>query len=223
MSHRSDGDNPRFGASLERLRHCWVTADEHGRVPALLLEWRETPSGSHRRVPSPLHPTAPAEARPKGTVTCNLGTLNAGDSVNIRVEVTAEEAQDINDVATVTSTTTDPDLSNNQAGDGIEVIAASDLSITKTGDLNGTAGTNITYTIGVDNAGPSTATAVKVVDVLPAGVTFVSATPDVGSFTLNGQVLTWNIGNLTVAAPVREIDITVKIQANATGQLENTA
>ena len=103
------------------------------------------------------------------------------------------------------------------------MIAAADLSITKTGDLNGTAGTNITYTIGVDNAGPSTATAVKVVDVLPAGVTFVSATPDVGSFTLNGQVLTWNIGNLTVAAPVREIDITVKIQANATGQLENTA
>jgi hypothetical protein len=30
---------------LERLRHCWVHADEHGRVPALLLEWRETPSG----------------------------------------------------------------------------------------------------------------------------------------------------------------------------------
>ena len=74
-------------------------------MTALLLEWRETPSGSHRRVPSPLHPTAPAEARPKGTVTCNLGTLNAGDSVNIRVQVTAEEAQDINDVATVTSAT----------------------------------------------------------------------------------------------------------------------
>ena len=26
-------------APLERLRHCWVT-DEHGRRPALLLEWR---------------------------------------------------------------------------------------------------------------------------------------------------------------------------------------
>ena len=30
---------------VERLRHCWVTADEHGRVPALLLEWRQTPDG----------------------------------------------------------------------------------------------------------------------------------------------------------------------------------
>jgi uncharacterized repeat protein (TIGR01451 family) len=137
--------------------------------------------------------------------------------------VTADEPQDINDVVTVTSTTPDPDLSNNQAGDGIEVIAAADLSITKTGDLNGTAGTQITYTIGVDNAGPSTATGVKVIDELPAAVTFVSATPDVGSFTLNGQVLTWNVGNVAPGDPVREIDITVKIKPNATGQLENTA
>ena len=27
---------------VERLRHCWMTADEHGGLPALLLEWRET-------------------------------------------------------------------------------------------------------------------------------------------------------------------------------------
>ncbi|MDZ5623023.1 DUF11 domain-containing protein [Nocardioides sp. HM23] len=159
----------------------------------------------------------------QGTVTCNLGTVGAGDSVIIRVEVTADEPQDINDVATVTSTTADPDLSNNQARDGIEVIAAADLSITKTGDLNGTAGSQITYTIGVDNTGPSAARGVKVVDVLPAGVTFTSATADVGSFTLSGQVLTWNLGNVAPGDPVREIDITVKIKPNATGQLENTA
>lgn len=159
----------------------------------------------------------------QGTVTCNLGTLGAGDSAIIRVEVTADEPQDINDVATLTSTTADPDLSNNQARDGIEVIAAADLSITKTGDANGTAGTQVTYTVGVDNAGPSTATGVKVVDDLPAAVTFVSAAPDVGSFTLNGQRLTWNVGNVAPGDPVREIDITVKIKPNATGQLENTA
>ena len=39
---------------LDRLRHCWVHADEHGRVPALLLEWRETPSGWEGRVVRPV-------------------------------------------------------------------------------------------------------------------------------------------------------------------------
>ena len=39
---------------LARLRHCWVTADEHGRVPALLLEWRGTPSGWEARVVRPV-------------------------------------------------------------------------------------------------------------------------------------------------------------------------
>lgn len=159
----------------------------------------------------------------QGTASCNLGTLAAGDSVIIRVEVTADEPQDINDVATVTSSTPDPDLSNNQARDGIQVIAAADLSITKTGDANGVAGTEITYTVGVDNGGPSTATGVKVVDDLPAGVAFVAAVADVGSFTLSGQVLTWSVGNVAPGDPVRELDITVKIKPNATGQLENTA
>lgn len=159
----------------------------------------------------------------QGTVTCDLGTLASGQVVTIRVEVSANEAQDINDVVTVSSSTSDADTSNNRATDGITVVASADLSITKTGDANAVAGTNLTYTVGVDNAGPSTATGVKVIDQLPAGVTFVSATPDVGSFTLNGQVLTWNLGTVTPAAPVREIDITVKVNPRTTGQVENTA
>ena len=36
-----------------RIRHCWVT-DEHGRQPALLLEWRRTISGWHGRVVRPV-------------------------------------------------------------------------------------------------------------------------------------------------------------------------
>ena len=31
-----------------------MTADEHGRVPALLLEWRETPDGWQGRVVRPV-------------------------------------------------------------------------------------------------------------------------------------------------------------------------
>jgi hypothetical protein len=37
-------------SSLERLRHCWETAE----VPALLLEWRETPEWWQGRVVRPV-------------------------------------------------------------------------------------------------------------------------------------------------------------------------
>lgn len=158
-----------------------------------------------------------------GTVTCALGNLNPGDSVTITVEETADEPQDINDIATVTSATHDPDESNNQARDGIEVIASADLLITKTGDANAVAGTQLTYQVSVDNLGPSRASGVTVTDQLPSGVTFVSATPDVGSFTVSNGLLTWNLGNVLPGDPVRSIDITVKVKPDTTDQVENTA
>jgi hypothetical protein len=37
----------------EALRHCWVRGD-HGRLPALLLEWRRTASGWQGRVVHPV-------------------------------------------------------------------------------------------------------------------------------------------------------------------------
>jgi hypothetical protein len=38
----------------DTLKHCWVT-DDHGRLPALLLEWRRTASGYQGRVVRPVH------------------------------------------------------------------------------------------------------------------------------------------------------------------------
>jgi hypothetical protein len=37
----------------ESLKHCWVNGD-HGRLPALLLEWRRTASGWQGRVVHPV-------------------------------------------------------------------------------------------------------------------------------------------------------------------------
>jgi len=159
----------------------------------------------------------------QGTVTCALGTLASGASVTITVDVSAEEPQDINDVVSISSTTPDPDLGNNQATDGIQVIASADLSITKTGAANAVAGNEFTYTVSVDNAGPSRASGVVVSDDLPAGVSFVSATADVGSFTVSGGVLTWTLGTVLPGDPVRDLDITVRVKPDTTGQVENSA
>ena len=59
-------------STVERLRHCWVTVDEHGRVPALLLRWRQTPDGWQGMndvvLRMPIEPmlAAPTAALPKG-------------------------------------------------------------------------------------------------------------------------------------------------------------
>lgn len=58
-----------------------------------------------------------------------------------------------------------------------------DLGITKVADspADATAGTNQTWTLTVRNNGPNASPTVQVTDVLPAGLTFVSAVPDQGS------------------------------------------
>ena len=84
--------------------------------------------------------------------------------------------------ATVGSSTPDPNGSNNNATATSTVAAQADLSVTKTVDRSPlVAGLEAVYTLTVHNAGPSDAVNPKVVDTLPPGVTFVSATTAAGT------------------------------------------
>ena len=49
--------HPNDTRSAPPIKHCWVT-DRHGRLPALLLEWRRTEAGFQGRV---IHPVAGAD------------------------------------------------------------------------------------------------------------------------------------------------------------------
>ncbi|MFL5755293.1 MAG: S8 family serine peptidase, partial [Chloroflexota bacterium] len=99
-----------------------------------------------------------------------------------------------------------------------------DLSITKTDSpdpvvINGA----LTYTIGVSNAGPDDASAVKVVDTIPAGTTFVSATGTNWTCNNVSGTVTCNRtgGNLAPgAAPNITIVVTV---ASTPGSITNSA
>jgi len=122
-----------------------------------------------------------------GVVTCNLGTEPAGGRTTIVVTESATEPQDVNDCASVTSATPDPDTSSNQACDGVSVIGVSDLSLDKTDSPDPlVAGTDITYTLHAHNAGPSTAHNVVVRDFLPASVSVVSVSGGVGGTCVPG-------------------------------------
>lgn len=71
-----------------------------------------------------------------------------------------------------------------------------DLALTKTVD-NGTPGEGdtVTYTVTVQNTGPGPATVVQIMDQLPAGVTYVSATPSQGTYDSSSG--DWFVGNLS--------------------------
>ena len=108
------------------------------------------------------------------TVTCNATSLAAGDRAVIKIDVTATEATDINDVATVLAATPDPQLGNNQFEGSISVNAIADLALAKSAPASVVAGEMLNYSVTVDNLGPSDAQNVVITDNLPAGVEVVA-------------------------------------------------
>ncbi|MEU4192124.1 hypothetical protein AB0E69_09510 [Kribbella sp. NPDC026611] len=116
--------------------------------------------------------------------TCSFGNLATGTSRTMTVVATINPSFTgaMHNDASVSSTTADPDLSNNTDTVTTQVGAQADLSVTSTDSPDPVlAGRPLTYTVRVTNAGPSTATGVKLVDVLPGAVDFTSATITTGS------------------------------------------
>ena len=71
-----------------------------------------------------------------------------------------------------------------------------DLSLTKTvDDPTPTVGDTVAFTLTLSNAGPDAATGVTVTDLLPAGLTFVSATPSQGTYAAATGL--WTVGTVT--------------------------
>ena len=155
------------------------------------------------------------------TLTCNLGTVAAGSSTIRTVTVTSSVAGDVNDTATVTSATPDPNTANNVATGRVSFAASANLSITKTSAPNPViAGTNLTYTITASNVGPSPATNVVVTDTLPGQISVVSATPSVGSCSGGipgnpAQPLICTLGTLNASGPGSTATIIVVVKVNS--------
>jgi uncharacterized repeat protein (TIGR01451 family) len=112
---------------------------------------------------------------------CSLGSLATGDTRTItatfNVPVGYAGPSLFTDTATVSSPTSDPDLTNNSSSVSTAVGQA-DLSISKTGSVSVARGASAVYTITVSNAGPDAASLVEVADPTPAGLTFVSNAGD---------------------------------------------
>jgi uncharacterized repeat protein (TIGR01451 family) len=92
-----------------------------------------------------------------------------------------------------------------------------DLSLTSTvNNSNPRLGSDITFTVNLNNTGPDAATGVQVTDLLPSGLTFVSANPSQGGYN-NGL---WTVGTVNNGATAT---LTLIAKATNTGSFSNTA
>ncbi|HXK10479.1 MAG TPA: FG-GAP-like repeat-containing protein [Vicinamibacteria bacterium] len=111
-----------------------------------------------------------------------LGTLTPGQSRTITstflVPLDYSGATPVQDTASVSTTSSDPNAANNSATASTSVTSLADLAVTESGPAFGTRGANAVYTIVITNAGPSPASSVEVTNPTPAGLTFVSNTGD---------------------------------------------
>jgi uncharacterized repeat protein (TIGR01451 family) len=142
--------------------------------------------------------TAGCAEDPNGIPTCSLGTITAGGSAQYTATVTV-----------------DPDTTGSE---DTAVNTEADLSVTKSDSPDPVdPGQSLTYTIMVNNAGPSDAQNVVVTDTLPAGVTFVSTT---GCAEDPNGVPTCSLGTI-IAGSSDQYAVTVTVDSGTTGTLTN--
>ncbi len=119
-----------------------------------------------------------------GTVlTCAGGNLAAGGTYTVDITVTVDgtfTGTSVTNLAKVASDTHEHDTSDNDTKEPTLVVRSADIKLTKSAPSTVSAGTDLTYTLSVENLGDSDALNVSLVDPLPAGVSFVSATADLG-------------------------------------------
>ena len=156
-----------------------------------------------------------------GTVTCSLGALASGASATVTIDVTPQSAGSITNQASVTSDLPDPDAADASATATTTVDPVADLSLTKSDSPDPVlAEHELTYTLSVHNAGPSSAAGATLIDALPSGVTFGSATPSQGSCTESSGTVTCPLGTIASGG---DASVEIKVTPTTGGSITNSA
>jgi uncharacterized repeat protein (TIGR01451 family) len=163
---------------------------------------------------------------PAEPTVCQLGTLPAlatSTTMTIIAIVNPQTTGTLLNNASVTSSTFDPNLSNNLASTSTTVNVVSGLSVVKVAASSVIAGTPLSYKITVSNSGPSTSTSITLTDPLPSGETFLS-TGGVGTcgFVSGTNTVTCTLPNLDPNAS-EVVYIYTNVKSSAQGSLVNTA
>ncbi len=160
-------------------------------------------------------------------VACDLaGTLVPGPAPAIQVvaSVGAAAVPAVANTATVSSSTIDPDPTNDSSTDVVAVEPSVDLSIQKSHDGDFQVGDIAEWTIAVSNAGPTQDPGpIQVTDTLPAGLVYLGTEGDDWGCGYDGQDVTClDEGPLEVGAETT-ITLYVGVLPGALPQVSNTA
>ncbi len=167
-----------------------------------------------------------------GTITCTTTTLNVGPAATITVtaNVASNFVGNIDNTATVTGTTTDPNPANNTSTSSTPVNSNTTLLFQK--ELtSGTmiAGGQATYQMDVQNNGLADARNVTITDPLPGGLTYAGTSTSVtGTWatctadTPKTTVTCTLTGNLTPGATA-SVSILVNLPSSLMTTIINTA
>jgi uncharacterized repeat protein (TIGR01451 family) len=123
--------------------------------------------------------TAASATDANGQVTIALGDMTNGASTSFQVVVQALAAGTLTENATVSSSSLDPNLSNNTSTVTTQVAPAADLQVALSSSKSPIVlGSDFDYIVTLTNAGPSEANGIVLTDTLPAGAQFVLASSD---------------------------------------------
>ncbi|MGO4105599.1 isopeptide-forming domain-containing fimbrial protein [Leifsonia sp. YAF41] len=123
--------------------------------------------------------TAPSPGFSCVSAAASLASGASLEPILVTVAVAASVAPTtVDNTATVSATTFDPDLSNNESSDELAIVTQADLSVVKTLiTTDPGAGSPITWHVVPNNLGPSVSRAdITITDVVPAGIVGVNAT-----------------------------------------------
>ncbi len=161
-----------------------------------------------------------------GTIVWSIPEIAVGQTVYLDITATVMQAGGLSNSAEITgSDQPDPDSTPGNGDptedDQDEVLIESaqiDLSVTKTASVSEVnVGDQFTYTLAVNNAGPSTATGVILYDLLPGQVAYMGNDPSQGYYTTDGE---WVIGDIA-AGVTATLEVTVEVTQS--GSFTNTA
>jgi uncharacterized repeat protein (TIGR01451 family) len=156
------------------------------------------------------------------TVTCTSTAAVPSNGSFPVISITVNVAQSAPNSVTNTATVSgggEVNTANDTASDPTNIVSRADIAVTKIASSGSVpVGSTVTFTVTARNLGPSDATGVQVTDVLPAGLTFVSAAPASGTYTAGTGV--WNVGAIANGASTT---LTITATVTATGTITNTA
>ena len=171
-------------------------------------------------------------------LTVTIGTLVASAPTQRTITIVAKVLPDtvgtgspasITNTATISGLGTETDTLTNTGTSTLPVTRNAVLAVTKVGTPTAVQlGSNITYTITMQNQGPSTARNVVISDTLPAGLDLVSVVSNVGTATptqgtgSNPDSFIVNVSNVNVDSPSADTDVVITVIAQVLSSFVGT-